>query len=96
MLTVSIRRKFFLLLLAAVLVTPWASAADLQPESPRSAHEPASLEIFSRLWNLLQGVRGQGKEGCRIDPSGRCIPDQSAPLGTKEVVASILMAAALI
>jgi hypothetical protein len=85
MLTVSIRRKTLLFLLVAVLITPWASAAGPLSEIPRSvqAGDSASLEIFSRLWSFLVGIRG--KEGCRIDPSGLCIQgsDQTAPAQSK-------------
>jgi hypothetical protein len=76
----SSRRKIvFLLLIAALLIAPWASAA------PRhgSAH-PMSLsgelgitDFLSRAWNLLAGA--WTKEGCNIDPSGRCGSTLTAP-----------------
>jgi hypothetical protein len=80
------RRKIVLLLLAALLIAPWASAA------PRhgSTH-PASFsaefmipDFLSRAWNLLAGV--WTKVGCNIDPDGRCGPVPAAPvqLPTKE------------
>lgn len=77
MLTVSIRRKILLLLLASVLVAPWASAAALKPESSRAkfrAVEPAA-EFLNRLWGFLRRVGS--KEGCDIDPDGRCAPRPS-------------------
>jgi hypothetical protein len=74
MLTVSIRRKTLLLVLVTILVTPWASAAGQQFESPRSiqAVERAELDFFSRLWSFLRNAGS--KAGCEIDPSGRCMP----------------------
>jgi len=84
--TVSVRRKILLVLLVTVLVTPWASAAGPQAESPRSvrAVEPATLDFFSRIWSFLRRVGS--KEGCDIDPSGRCAngPAQSPPPQLKE------------
>jgi hypothetical protein len=79
MLNASIRRKAVLLVLFAILVvaTPWASAAGSQPERPQSvqALEPAALELFSRVWSLLQ--RAGSKEGCHIDPWGQTSPPQT-------------------
>jgi hypothetical protein len=78
MFTVSMRRKTLLLVLVMILVTPWASAAGQQVESPRSiqAVERAELDFFSRLWNFL---RTGNKAGCNIDPSGRCTPQNPPP-----------------
>ncbi len=86
MLTVSLRRKtHFLLLVAVMVATPWASAASTNP-SPRSvqAVEPASLELFSRIWDFFRSAGS--KAGCRIDPNGLCAdrPDQNPPPLTKE------------
>lgn len=69
----SFRRKTILLLLAAMLSAPWASAAPSRSESPRPADavEPAPLKLLSRAWMLLRSV--WAKEGCGIDPFGRCI-----------------------
>ena len=72
--TVSIRRKILFLLLVMVLATPWASVAGSERESPRTIQsvELGMPEIFSRIWSFL---RGDGsKEGCHIDPDGRCTP----------------------
>lgn len=80
------RRKIVLLLLAALLIAPWASAA------PRygNAH-PVNLsgelgipDFLSRAWKLLAGV--WTKEGCNIDPDGRCgsAPVAPSPLPIKE------------
>ena len=81
--TVSVRRKILLALLVTVLVTPWVSAAGPQAESPRSvrAVEPVALDFFSRIWSFLRRVGS--KEGCNIDPSGRCSSENPSPQ-TKE------------
>jgi hypothetical protein len=72
--TVSIRRKILFLLLVLVLATPWASVAGSERESPRTMQgvELAVPEIFSRIWSFVRG--GGSKEGCHIDPLGRCLP----------------------
>jgi hypothetical protein len=77
--TVSIRRKILLLVLISILATPWASATVPQGASvqPVQAVEPAALDLFSSIWSF---VRGAGrKEGCNIDPSGRCTPQNPPP-----------------
>lgn len=83
MLNVSIRRKILLLMLVAVLAMPWPSVAGSQSERSRMAQieEPATLDFFSRIWSLLQSAGS--KEGCHIDPNGRCTP-QNPPSQTKE------------
>jgi hypothetical protein len=66
------RRKIVLLLLAALLIAPWASAAP-RHGSVHSASLSAELgipEFLSRAWKLLAGA--WTKEGCNIDPDGRC------------------------
>jgi hypothetical protein len=72
--TVSIRRKILFLLLVMVLATPWASVAGSERESPRTIQgvELGVPEIFSRIWSFLG--RAGSKEGCHIDPWGRCTP----------------------
>jgi len=79
MLNVPFRRKIVLLVLVAVLATPWASAAISQPENPRvQAVERAALgDLVSRLWSFLRSVGG--KAGCEIDPNGRCMPTSPPP-----------------
>ena len=71
---VSIRRKVLFLLLVMVLATPWVSIAGSERESPRTIQgvELGMPEIFSRIWSFVRGVRS--KEGCNIDPNGRCLP----------------------
>jgi hypothetical protein len=81
---VSIRRKVVLLLvLFAILATPWASAAGRQGASvqPVQVVEPATVELFSSIWSFVRRV--SSKEGCHIDPWGRCTP-KNPPPQTKE------------
>jgi hypothetical protein len=70
MLTVSLRRKTLLLLLVAVLVTPWASAASPLPESLRVGQALESDPLVGPVWRLLRSVWTEA--GCRIDPDGLC------------------------
>lgn len=72
--TVSRRRKILLFLLVMILTTPWPSVAGPERESPRTMQgvELAVPEIFSRIWSFLRRV--ESKEGCHIDPLGRCAP----------------------
>ena len=74
--TASFRRKTLLLLLVAVLATPWTLAADPPRESSRLAKTaaPVPYELLRRAWSFLQSA--WSKEGCHIDPSGLCL---SAP-----------------
>ena len=79
MLTPSFRRTILLLLLAAVLATPWASAAGPRAaESPSAqAVESAPLDLLGRVWSFLRNA--WSKEGCHIDPSGLCSTGTSQP-----------------
>src|SRR4051794_24884950 len=66
----------FLLLIAA----PWASAAP-RPGSPQPARISGGIaipDVLSLAWRFMTG--GWMKEGCQIDPSGRCV----TALPTKE------------
>jgi hypothetical protein len=82
MLTASLRRKTLLLLLAAVLAAPWASAAGPRTETaqPAQAAEFAPLDVLERLWGLLRNA--WTKEGCEINPNGHCTAQP--PVQTKE------------
>jgi hypothetical protein len=84
MLTASVRRKTLLVLLVAILVTPWASAASLHPVAPRSVQAvgPAPpLELFSYVWSFLRNSISE--IGCNIDPNGVCTSQTPRPQ-TKE------------
>jgi hypothetical protein len=82
MLTASLRRKTILLLLAAVLAAPWASVAGPRTEGdqPAQAVQPGALELLDRFWGFLRNT--WNKDGCHIDPFGRCTPQP--PVQTKE------------
>ena len=83
MFTASIRRKTVLLLLSVVLASPWALKAEPNGENPRSERifDLANLYSLDRLWSFL--MRDWAKEGCDIDPNGRCNP-QGPAQQTKE------------
>lgn len=69
----SLHRKTVLLLLTAILAMPLAATAVPRPERPRpaDAREMAPLKLLSRAWSLLWSA--WTKEGCNIDPNGRCV-----------------------
>lgn len=73
----SFRRKTAVLLLAAVLVFPLAASAG--PRPPRAPEVSAStlLDLVGRVWGFFTGHRE--KEGCYIDPDGRCVPRAPLP-----------------
>jgi hypothetical protein len=62
-----------LLLVAAILAAPPASAAG----RPTDAVSLSPLEALDRLWGFLRTV--WTKEGCHIDPDGRCKPGMTSP-----------------
>jgi hypothetical protein len=70
----TLRRLAVLLFLITLLAAPWtASAAGPRAERhSRSAKAEPVSTILSRAWTLLAEI--WSKEGCGIDPSGRCIP----------------------
>jgi hypothetical protein len=68
------RRMVTVFALIAVLGTPLSSMAAPRAAAGRSeAHSAAAPESLAWLWSLL--ARVWAKEGCRIDPNGRCITD---------------------
>jgi hypothetical protein len=73
-------RRIVLLATLVLLIAPWASAAP-RPGStpPSSAFVGIGIpDVLSLAWRFITG--GWIKEGCQIDPSGRCI----TTLPTKE------------
>ena len=65
----AIVRTLAVFVLCLVLATPWASAAPV-----RSEEEPVAGSFAGWLW---EGVSGWWeKNGCRLDPFGRCIEAQ--------------------
>ncbi|MEA2604409.1 MAG: hypothetical protein QOF89_5401 [Acidobacteriota bacterium] len=80
MTNVSIRRKILVLfLLIALVTTPWVFARGPQPESPRAAHAIEDVPIFGNFWKLLRSA--WEKEGCNIDPWGRCVNEPAPKIG---------------
>lgn len=73
-------RRTILFISLAVLAASWpSSAVGAQREGirpPAQADERTMPEILDRLWSFLRGK--EGKEGCGIDPFGRCAPEQPA------------------
>ncbi|HSS51509.1 MAG TPA: hypothetical protein VLX28_21405 [Thermoanaerobaculia bacterium] len=76
MASAAFRRKTVLLLLVAVLAAPWASAA--AQSGPAAISASAPLDLFSYAWRFLTHL--WSKEGCRIDPDGRCTPQSTQAL----------------
>jgi len=78
------RRKIVLVAVLFLLTTtPWASAGSWHGSDhpAMSSDEIVIPDFLSRAWRLLAGI--WTKEGCNIDPDGRCQP-APAPLPTKE------------
>jgi hypothetical protein len=72
------RRTTILLLLIALFATPLVSAAGpraAESARPVQALEPGQIDLLNRLWNTLRGL--WSKEGCHIDPDGRCLTSPS-------------------
>lgn len=65
--------KAALLVLILLLATPVVQAAE-----PGARKGPASgvVNLFAQAWDLLSRV--WANNGCRLDPDGRCIPEQKA------------------
>ena len=80
MASTSFRCKIVLLLLLAVLAAPWASAAGRLTTIPwpAVASAPTPFDVLSSAWRFL--TRLWSEEGCRIDPSGACVPGSAQPL----------------
>ena len=82
----SVRRTILFLLFAMVLVGAWPSTAATAQRSSTVSVRAADLDMgfFSRIWSFLQ--RLESKEGCGIDPFGRCANDlaQNPPIQAKE------------
>jgi hypothetical protein len=69
-------RLFVTLLLATVLAGTAALAQSPISSAGRSFRvtESASADLFARFWSLLGRW---SKNGCELDPSGRCLPKDS-------------------
>jgi hypothetical protein len=75
----SLRSGIAVLVLALILVAPWASAS--QPRGRRVVH-PAEAASISMSWNHLAQILQRlftglwAKNGCRMDPFGRPVCEQ--------------------
>jgi len=71
---ISVRRRLASLLLAAVVLVPWAASA-----APRAAVEACTVSssprLFAQLRSLLTSLWSEA--GCILDPDGRCTSTQS-------------------
>jgi hypothetical protein len=79
--TRSFPRQVVPLLLAATLAAPWSLAAEPRRDAPHRASAAAAsarLPLLAPLWSLLTSV--WGKEGCHIDPNGRCVANPDSGL----------------
>jgi uncharacterized protein with LGFP repeats len=71
----TLRRAAVFVLLGLILGAPWSAALGARPGrvSPEATRaEPMPLALLQPLWNLL--ARAWSKEGCTMDPLGRCLP----------------------
>ena len=81
----SLSRKITLLLLGVTLATPWAEAARPRVTStqPEKVFVYQSIELLGQAWMVLTQL--WDKEGCQIDPNGRCITTpMSGPTNTAD------------
>ena len=69
------RRILPLFLVAALLAMPWAVSAAGSQARPALSD---SGDLFVRLWRLLP--QPWTKNGCDVDPSGRCLTKGSSPV----------------
>jgi hypothetical protein len=86
MLTASIRRTAVLVSLIAALAAPWAFAAGPGAGGLRPAHvaESATPDFLDLVFNFFRTAKTPGlKEGCKIDPDGRCNASLTQPPSTK-------------
>jgi hypothetical protein len=72
-----VRRLVVVLALSALLGSPATSLARPRPAARHSRTQAAAQAPLSWLWNALASV--WEKEGCRIDPNGRCITVAKPP-----------------
>lgn len=79
----SLRRTAFLVSLIAVLATPCASAAGgVRPVQVESA-SPGLLDRVLSLFRIAGNRAPHPKEGCKLDPDGRCYIGVTQPPSTK-------------
>jgi hypothetical protein len=70
-----VRRLIVVLALSAFLGSPATSLAGPRSSAAAARHaraQTAPQDLLSRVWNSL--VRAWEKNGCELDPYGRCLP----------------------
>jgi hypothetical protein len=67
-------RRIIVLATLLLLLAPWASAAPRHGSTPppRASVGIGIPDVLGLAWRLMTG--GWMKEGCNVDPSGRCLP----------------------
>ena len=74
---INFRRGTAVLVLSVVLGTPLVSWAAPRPTDRPAGLLEAGLAPFARLLSFL--ARVWEKNGCRVDPNGRCLDGLQAP-----------------
>lgn len=77
----SSRRKIGVLLLAAVLVAPWAAAAEPGARMDEQGTR-APWDVLARFWSTLTAFWGES--GCSVDPYGGCRDETNTTLAPPE------------
>src|SRR4051794_34110866 len=72
-------RRIVLLAILVLLIAPWASAAPRHGSTPPASTSLGIPDVLSLAWRFITG--GWIKEGCQVDPGGRCITT-SSPAGS--------------
>lgn len=75
-------RKALVVLVVLTLATAAASAEPLSGtwSHPTRIVSSFSMDSFARLWSVLTGL--WTKNGCSVDPDGRCLPGSSSTVTT--------------
>lgn len=77
MLTTSVRGAILFMFIATAPAAGWTGTATRVPQAvilSADASEFALPEALERLWSLFRRVKA--KDGCHIDPDGRCTAAQ--------------------
>jgi hypothetical protein len=71
----SFRRKIGVLLVATVLLAPWAAAAE--PGARNDSQNQTAWSLLAQLWSAVAGLWGDN--GCSMDPYGSCRDGSTLP-----------------
>jgi len=80
--TASRRRTSILLVLLAILAAPWPSGAQPRASSLGRVPTVGLLSLLDDVWRFLRIV--WSREGCHIDPDGRCATNPAPQPTQKE------------